>query len=247
MKTHLIIPLALLTSLALLGVIKIRKKENEKVEKHYVLQNIKLRVNDDALDEYRNSIAEDQNLLEKTKSEHNTIQEELDKLKLNEDRVKNEADLCQESKKSEADKLAVITMDLNNLKAETEKEMTLWNTEIAALKEQAAGRSSVCDFLKGGMPFARHICGNKEPNRAKEEGVEVPKKEEAKADAPKQDPPKEDAPKQEPPKADAPKQDPPKADAPKQEPLKNRGQKEEEVKVEVHENKKPKTKEEAQR
>ncbi|KAM4580330.1 uncharacterized protein PAE49_005222 [Odontesthes bonariensis] len=213
MKVQIVIPMAILMSVALMGVMKIRIKEQEKAQKRSRFEGIKLRVTNDVLSEYQNEQAEKQHLLEKTKRDQVTLAEEETNLQTRADRTKGDVDHCQEGKKLDTDKLAVMETDLNNEKAVSEKEMTDLNTQIAQMKKELAERSPVCNLLKNEPSPARKMCEFKEDSKAEEKKAEAPKQEEPKAEAPKQEEPKAEAPKQEEPKAEAPKQEEPKVEA----------------------------------
>ncbi|XP_044065299.1 FK506-binding protein 3 isoform X3 [Siniperca chuatsi] len=225
MKVPLMLPLTIVVSIAIVGIMRVRKKEQDKVERRNRFEDIKLRVVDDVLVEYQTGMVEQQMLLEKTQSVYQALEEEVNLLRTKADKAKGEVDICLGGQKSASDELAAASTRFNDLKAETEKEKTSWKTEVATLEQQLAARSLVCDFLKKGSQIASKFCG--------EVIVEAPKQEEPKAEAPKQEEPKAEAPKQEEPKAEAPKQEEPKAEAPKQEEPKAEAPKQEEPKAEA--------------
>lgn len=77
MKVHFALPLALLTSVILVGFIKIRKKDHEKEEKRTRFQEIKLRVTSDVLQEYHNEQIEKQEQVEKAQKDLNALEDEV--------------------------------------------------------------------------------------------------------------------------------------------------------------------------
>uniref|UniRef100_A0A669E314 Zgc:174935 n=1 Tax=Oreochromis niloticus TaxID=8128 RepID=A0A669E314_ORENI len=190
MKPQFLLPATVVVSVALVGIMKLRKGEHEKYEKQFKFQDVRLRVANDVLGEYQNDKAEKQNIS------------------------------CVVGSKERKDFFVCFTKllltstpscNLVTLTAEQEKEKTSWTTEEDTLKQQLEKHSLVCQFIKTDIAEARYepiiiylltLCGIKE---------------QPKAEAPKQDQPKAEAPKQEEPKAEAPKQEEPKAEAPKQE------------------------------
>ncbi|KAL7393555.1 hypothetical protein ABVT39_012766 [Epinephelus coioides] len=227
MKVQLVLPVVIMTSVALMGVMKLRQKEQDKEDRRKRFQDIKLRVTYDVLQEYEGEKAQQQNLLEKTRSEEKALSEEVIKLQTRADKAKGDVDVCTGDQKSARDELAAFEADLSHLQADNDKEKTSWTAEVETLKQQLAAPSGVCGFLKAGAPEeVSKLCG-------KEVAAEAPKQEEPKAEAPKQEEPKAEAPKQEEPKAEAPKPEEPKAEAPKQEEAKAEALKKEEAKAEA--------------
>ncbi|KAM9722630.1 uncharacterized protein ACNS7B_018278 [Menidia menidia] len=243
MKVQVVIAGAIVLSVALAGVIKMRTKEVMSEQKRNRFQDIKLRVSDEVLSEYLTEKSEKQDLLQEALKDVKNFGEEVLNLQQKAERTKAELDQCLDGKKADADKLASLQMDLSDAKAESEKEMSVWNTEIAAQKNQLSNPSPVCNFLKLDSSAARNMCGDKGDGKAKEENA--PKQEDPKAEAPKQEEPKAEEPKQEEPKAEEPKQEEPKAEEPKQEEPKAEEPKQEEPKAEEPKQEEPKA--EAQR
>ncbi|MED6294366.1 hypothetical protein CHARACLAT_020381 [Characodon lateralis] len=228
MKVYFVLPLSLLTSVILVGFMKIRKKEYEKEVRRDRFQDIKMRVTSDVFQEYQNEKAEKQNELEKAQAELKAMENEITVVLTKTQKTTEDLTGCDVSQKSGADQVAASETTLKNLKAETNKETTEWNGEIDRLKEQLKGKSLVCNFLKEQPDPIKSMCGIKDVPK-----VEAPKQEEPKAEAPKQEQPKAEAPKQEEPKAEAPKQEQPKAEAPKQEQPKAEAPKQEQPKAEA--------------
>uniref|UniRef100_A0AAZ1XWB5 Uncharacterized protein n=1 Tax=Oreochromis aureus TaxID=47969 RepID=A0AAZ1XWB5_OREAU len=200
MKPQFLLPATVVVSVALVGIMKLRKGEHEKYEKQFKFQDVRLRVAYDVLGEYQNDKAEKQNMLEKANTEHKALEEEVNKLQTGGEKSKGDTDACQADLKAITDEVGAAEAQLKSLKAEQEKEKTSWTTEEDTLKQQLEKHSLVCQFIKTDIAEARTLCGIKE---------------QPKAEAPKQDQPKAEAPKQEEPKAEAPKQEEPKAEAPK--------------------------------
>ncbi|XP_035769836.1 neurofilament medium polypeptide isoform X2 [Neolamprologus brichardi] len=209
MKSFLL-PATIVVSVALVGIMKLRKGEHEKYEKQFKFQDVRLRVAHDVLGEYQNDKAQKQNMLEKASTEHKALEEEVDKLQTDGDKLKGDTKSCQADLKTITDEAAAAKIQLKSLKADQEKEKTSWTTEEDTLKQELAKYSSVCKFIKTDIAEARTLCGVQEQPKA-----EAPKQEQPKAEAPKQEQPKAEAPKQEQPKAEAPKQEEAKAEAPK--------------------------------
>ncbi|XP_063342744.1 involucrin [Pelmatolapia mariae] len=228
MKPQFLLPATVVVSVALVGIMKLRKGEHEKYEKQFKFQDVRLRVAFDVLGEYQNDKAEKQNMLEKASTEHKALEEEVNKLQTGGDKSKGDTDACQADLKAITDEVAAAETQLKSLKADQEKEKTSWTTEEDTLKQELAKHSLACQFIKTDNAEARTLCGIQEQPKA-----EAPKQEEAKAEAPKQEQPKAEAPKQEEAKAEAPKQEQPKAEAPKQEEAKAEAPKQEEAKAEA--------------
>lgn len=95
MKVQFLIPVALVVSVALVGVMKIRQKEQEKEEKRNKFIDIKLRVSYDVLGEYQSDKAETETKLEKTQTELKALIEEANMAQAKADKAKGEVDICQ--------------------------------------------------------------------------------------------------------------------------------------------------------
>ncbi|KAL0985389.1 hypothetical protein UPYG_G00156270 [Umbra pygmaea] len=220
MKTQgALVVMSVLASLALLGLIHVRHKEETKEEKNTSFQTIKLRVTQDVLGEYQHEVIRAHNLLDKTKAMVDILGQELLPLQDAAAQKKSQLNACQGETKKNTDTLAAIEAQISNSKTEIEKQKVSWESEVLSLKKQMEQRSRVCDFVKKDSEVSRTICGNKEEVAPKPEApkAEAPKAEAPKAEAPKAEAPKAEAPKADAPKADAPKADAPKADAPKAE------------------------------
>ncbi|XP_035528697.1 uncharacterized protein zgc:174935 [Morone saxatilis] len=162
MKVQVFLPLTVVVSVALVGLMKIRKKEHDMEDRRNKFEDIKLRVTYDVLREYESEKARMQNLLEKTKSEHSAMEEETNKVGMNEKKAKGEVDICQGEQKSARDKLATVETELNSQQAASDKEKASWKAEEESLKVQLAARSSVCAFVKTeSSQAASQLCGSK--------------------------------------------------------------------------------------
>ncbi|KAF3691930.1 Protein piccolo Aczonin Brain-derived HLMN protein Multidomain presynaptic cytomatrix protein [Channa argus] len=222
MKVHLVVPAAIIVSVVLLGIVKIRKTELDKAAKRGRFHDIKLRVTYDVLREYGSEKSEMENLLDKLKSDEKALMDEVNMLQSKADKSKGEVDICQGSQKSARDELAIVDTEFSNLKAEKDKEIASWKTEVEALKQKLAVKSTVCNFLKKGSQAAGKLCGTEVIEEApkQEAKPEGSKQHQLNAEAPKQGDPKGEAPKpgepqEEAPKGDAPKPGEPQAEAPK--------------------------------
>ncbi|XP_013884984.1 pollen-specific leucine-rich repeat extensin-like protein 1 [Austrofundulus limnaeus] len=223
MKVQLVLPLTILTSAMLVGFVKIRRKEVEKQEKLSRFQDIKIRVTSEVLQEYQNDQIEGQKHVEKAQSDTKSMEEEVDMLQTKADKTKGDADICLGAKKSDADQLAASETNLNNVKEESQKEMSDLKREVDELKKQLADRSPVCNVLKETPDPIKTMCGIKDEPKPKEE--EAPKPEEKKVEPPKPEekkvePPKPEEKKVEPPKPEEKKAEPPKPEEKKAEPPK---------------------------
>lgn len=74
---------------------KLRKGEHEKYEKQFKFQDVRLRVAHDVLGEYQNDKAQKQNMLEKASTEHKALEEKVDKLQTDGDKLKGDTKSCQ--------------------------------------------------------------------------------------------------------------------------------------------------------
>lgn len=95
MKPQFLLPATVVVSVALVGIMKLRKGEHEKYEKQFKFQDVRLRVADDVLGEYQNDKAEKQNMLEKANTEHKALEEEVNKLQTGGEKSKGDTDACQ--------------------------------------------------------------------------------------------------------------------------------------------------------
>ncbi|XP_071385333.1 small ribosomal subunit protein bS16 isoform X2 [Centroberyx affinis] len=235
MKVNFLLTLSVLLTVTLLGLVKLRHKEQEREEKRYRFQDIKLRVTRDVVGEYQAEVAAVQNQVDKTTAEVKTLEDEVVKLQTTETQKRGDTEACLATKKHMNDELALEESQRSDVKSESEKQKTSWEAEVASLKQQIAQRSKVCDFVNKDSATARKLCGGevKEAPKPVEPKAEAPKPVEPKAEAPKPVEPKAEAPKQEEPKAEAPKQEEPKAEAPKQDKPKAEAPKQEEAKAEA--------------
>ncbi|XP_044215887.1 pollen-specific leucine-rich repeat extensin-like protein 1 isoform X1 [Thunnus albacares] len=242
MKLQLCLPVSIMVSVALVGVMKIRKKEHDRVDRHSRFEAIKLRVTHDVLGEYQSEKAVTQDLLDTAEKNVKALAEEVNTLQMKDTKKKGNVDTCQAGQKTARDELASAETDLNNLQAESSKEKAGWSTELATLKQQLETRSPVCDFLKPGQDSDKKLCVEviAEAPKPEEPKAEAPKPEEPKAEAPKPEEPKAEAPKPEEPKAEAPKPEEPQAEAPKPEEPKAEAPKPEEPKAEAPKPEEPK-------
>ncbi|XP_041649813.1 fibrous sheath CABYR-binding protein [Cheilinus undulatus] len=227
MKGHLLLPLLIVVSVIVVGLMKIRQREHDRENRQDRFQTVKLRVTNDVLGDYQNEKTGKQLLVERAEVEIKKLNEDQEKLKTKEEATKVEADKCLADKTSEKSVLDTVLKEFTDVTAETKKEMASWKNEIEFLQKQLAARSKVCDYLKPGTTEVSQLCGTPakeaKAEAPKEEAKAEPPKEEAKAEPPKEEakaePPKEEA-KAEPPKeeakAEAPKEEA-KAEAPKEE------------------------------
>lgn len=93
-----LVGVSLLTSVALLGLINVRRKEEMKEQKHVSFETIKLRVTRDVLGEYQHEVIRAHNLLDKTKAQVDTLGSELPPLQAAEAKKKSELEACQGEK-----------------------------------------------------------------------------------------------------------------------------------------------------
>ncbi|XP_076593969.1 uncharacterized protein LOC143325007 isoform X2 [Chaetodon auriga] len=178
MKAHCVLAVAIVVSVAMMGVMQVRKKEFDKVDKRNSFEDIKLRVTNDVLGEYLDERGAMQNALDKTTNEHRALEKQVNMIKTKEDTTKGEVLACEKEKKSASDELGIIETEFSNLKVAINRENASWVVEMETLHKQLQARSPVCDFLKKNSQ-AVSLCG-------KQVNVEAPKQEEAKAEAAKQ-------------------------------------------------------------
>ncbi|XP_034409581.1 neurofilament medium polypeptide isoform X1 [Cyclopterus lumpus] len=241
MKVQCVLLMPLVVSVAMVAIVHIRKTEFNYEEKKSKFMEIKLRITNDVLQDRRTEELETKALLEKSQLEQIALQKEVNTLELKADETVAKSDACLGGKKSATDELASAETELQNLKAEYDKETTDLKNQLETLKRQQTERSAVCGFLKPGSHLAS--CGSEVIAEApKPEGpkAEAPKPEEPKAEAPKAEAPKPEEPKAEAPKAEAPKPEEPKAEAPKAEEPKAAAPKPEEPKAEAPKPEEPK-------
>ncbi|XP_056300366.1 anti-sigma-I factor RsgI8-like [Pseudoliparis swirei] len=240
MKVQCVLPVTLIVSVAMVAIMHIRKTEFNYEERKNKFVDIKLRMTSDVLQDRQSEAPETKALLEKTQGEHKALEEKVNMLQAKADEETGKSDVCLGGQKSATDELASAETELQNLKAEYDKETTNWKNELEALKRQQTERSAVCGFLKPGSHLAS--CGNEEAPKPEEPKPEAPKPGEPKPGAPKPDEPKPEAPKPEKPKPkdpepeetkpEAPKPGEPKAEAPKPEKPKPKDPEPEETKPE---------------
>uniref|UniRef100_A0A3P8RXM2 Zgc:174935 n=1 Tax=Amphiprion percula TaxID=161767 RepID=A0A3P8RXM2_AMPPE len=247
MKVQIVLPLSIIVSVALLGFLKVLKKEELTQNKRSRFQEIKVRVSADVLGEYLKEKVDTELRLGKAEEEQKTLEEQVNALKANEEKAKGDVDICTAEMKSETDQLAAVEAEVNMLKGEFEKENNSWKTEHEALKQELEKRSPVCNYLNRESGAMRTLCGaeaqKKEDPKAEEPKKEEPKAQEPKKEEPKAEAPKQEEPKKEEPKAEEPKKEEPKAEEPKKEEPKAEEPKKEEPKAEEPKKEEPKAEE----
>lgn len=95
MKVQVVVPMTICVSVVLLGIIRVRKTEQEKEDKRNRFQVTKLRVTYDVLREYQSDKLETQKLLDKTEIDKKTLEEQVNMLKAKADQATGVADDCQ--------------------------------------------------------------------------------------------------------------------------------------------------------
>ncbi|XP_034468181.1 translation initiation factor IF-2-like isoform X7 [Hippoglossus hippoglossus] len=235
MRVQVLVPVTVVVSLVLFGLVKVRRKTQEMEEKRTRFGVIRLRVSTDVLSEYRTQITQQQQELERNRDERKAQEEDIYALKDKKDEAIGKMKICKEEKKDLSEKQVSTDTEVTNLRGENDKEMASWKKEVESLKQKLAAPSAVCDFLKDESDLARTLCGKevKEAPKKEEAKEEAPKKEEAKEEAPKKEEAKEEAPKKEEAKEEAPKKEEAKEEAPKKEEAKEEAPKKEEAKEEA--------------
>lgn len=94
MKLLLMMSAAVVVSVALLGLVQVRKKEQQREDKRSRFEGIKLQVTYDVLGEYQGEKAEAQNRLEKSQEQQKALEEEVKMLRAQADKAKGELDVC---------------------------------------------------------------------------------------------------------------------------------------------------------
>lgn len=95
MKLLVMIPVTIALSVALLGITKLRKKEQDKEDKRIRFLDIKLRVTYDVLKEYQTERSDMQLQLDKSQSSQKVLQDEAKALQSKADKAKGDAEACQ--------------------------------------------------------------------------------------------------------------------------------------------------------
>lgn len=203
MKAYSVLTVTVVVSVAMMGVMQVRKKEYGKLEKRNRFEDIKLRVTKDVLGEYLDERGAMQNKLDKTTNEKRALETQVNMIQKKEDTTKGEVKVCLGDKKSANDELATIETEFSNLKAAIDRENASWTAEMETLHKQLQAWSPVCNFLKKNSQAVSSLCG-------KQVDVEAPKQEEAKAEAAKQGELSAEAAKQEKLSTEAPKEEEPK-------------------------------------
>ncbi|CAL1611136.1 unnamed protein product [Knipowitschia caucasica] len=214
MKVHLLIPFSVAVSVASLALMKFRVEEIIDVERRDKFLDVKLRVTDDVLNEYKKEKMDTMQKMEKQKLAQEELKKGIDQLVPGE--KKGEMDACSSAKKKVMDEMAILQAQQKTFQEDSTKEKTAWEAEIATLKEKLTAESPICQYLKPGSSLPGTCPEKKEepkPEPPKKEEIkeapkpeeekkaeEVPKKEEAKAEEVKPDASKPEEAKQEAPK-----------------------------------------------
>lgn len=98
MKAQLLIPATMLVSVALVALIKFREASRQKETKLFSFEEIKLRVASDVLREYMGEIHEQEDALEKVKSETQRMEEEMNPYREESEKAKVKLVACQNEK-----------------------------------------------------------------------------------------------------------------------------------------------------
>lgn len=108
-QVQVLVPVTICVSVVLLGIIKVRKTEQDREDKRSRFQDTKLRVTYDVLREYQGEKVEMQKLLDKTDIAKKALEQEVNMLKAKADKAKADADICQGNKvgaKTQAERAA---------------------------------------------------------------------------------------------------------------------------------------------
>uniref|UniRef100_A0A3Q0RUJ1 Uncharacterized protein n=1 Tax=Amphilophus citrinellus TaxID=61819 RepID=A0A3Q0RUJ1_AMPCI len=156
MKLQWLLPGTIMMSVALVGIMKMRKSEQDKYDKGQKFQEIRVRVANDVLAEYQNEKAQKEKLMKNTITDHKLMEEAVNTLQTNAEKAKEDVDVCQ-----------TVTVR-RKIQPATKKSQA-----EAPKQEEAKAEAPKQEEAKAEAP------------KQEEAKAEAPKQEEAKAEAPK--------------------------------------------------------------
>lgn len=98
MRVQVFLPASIAVSLLLVGVIKVRQGEREKVDKLVMFGEVKLRVSNDVLQEYQGEKSGLNNEVEMAKRKQKTLDEEIKASQTESEKTKSQVDACEGEK-----------------------------------------------------------------------------------------------------------------------------------------------------
>ena len=98
MRVQVLVPVTVVVSLVLFGLVKVRRKTQEMEEKRTRFQDIRLRVSTDVLSEYRSHRSQQQQELATSRDERLILEEAINSLKDKKDEADEKLKTCKEEK-----------------------------------------------------------------------------------------------------------------------------------------------------
>ncbi|XP_051920454.1 neurofilament medium polypeptide [Hippocampus zosterae] len=190
MKFQLLLPLTIALTVALVVVIKSRKREHDKVDKRNKFESMKLRVTNDVVGEYQTEKISLENLIENAQKEEKMIQTDAGSCEQKVLKKKKEVDACQRAVKSLKKGVAGIEGQLQNLHGKMSKEKESWIAKLESLKKELQEPSAVCAFLKKGAHSASKLCDSQPEAKGEVPSTKQPNAEDSQAQKPKAENPK---------------------------------------------------------
>ncbi|XP_059364667.1 uncharacterized protein LOC132103579 [Carassius carassius] len=196
----LLLAFFLVCSLGIAGYIHSRRKPELQISKQASFQDIKFRVTRDVLEEYKDQLIQGNILLNKTKTEVDTLTKDVSVDKTFAEKKKGDVDTCKGDKKRLTDEIAAAESEKKHIESEFVKEKSHWATEVDSLQNQLVQLSTLCKYIDKTSEEGRKLCNiTQEPQqpeaKPKESQAEKPKAEEPNAEQPKPEEPKAEQPK----------------------------------------------------
>lgn len=98
MNTNIFLPLTLVVFVGLMGIMKMRRKEQEKESKLFRLQDIKLRVTGDLMAEFQSELAQTKQDMIKTQGIQKVMEEQMAVVQSRAEQAQADIEDCQSSK-----------------------------------------------------------------------------------------------------------------------------------------------------
>lgn len=144
-------------SIAMVGLVHLRKHDLTDEEKANHFQEIKLRVTEEVLEEYQKEAIRVHRLLDKTKPTVFELEAELTTLRNLGMVKKAKLEECQGKKKSFTDQVAAAELDQQRMSSVIDEQQKDLTSQLQSLKDSLEQRSKLCDFIKKDSAKARYV------------------------------------------------------------------------------------------
>ncbi|XP_053699612.1 uncharacterized protein LOC128746531 [Synchiropus splendidus] len=160
MKVQLLLPLTIMASVTMVLILKTRKREEDREDRRFRFESIRLRVTIDVLTEHQNEKATLQQQYDNAKEEEGTLREASTVFQSNVLENMGKLDTCHQEKRQIKSQLDSEEKNLNTLITDMKTETDIWLAEIDSLKNLRSAKSPACKFLQPNSDQERLYCRN---------------------------------------------------------------------------------------